>query len=108
MTNNKFPKKFPFWAKLKIGKNRTTLVIDEDLAFNKKSKRFEEWVVNWKATHSYRKDYEEIKSNPDKTDKKPMYLRRPTKKPKRLFEPYNKKMEMPQYLKDRYGKNNKK
>lgn len=107
MTNNKFPKKFPFWARLKIGKNRTTLVIDEDLAFNKKTKKFEDGFVNREATHSYRKDYEEIKPNPDKTDNKPMYLRRPTKKPKRLFEPHNKKLDMPQYLKNRYSKNNK-
>ena len=32
-----FPDKFPFWARLKISKNRTTLVIDEDKAKNKKT-----------------------------------------------------------------------
>ena len=115
MKNNKmsgkkkeFPKEFPFWARLKIGKKRTTLVIDEDLAFNKQTKKYEDGFVNREATHTYRKDFEEIKPNPDKDDKKPMYLRRPTKKPKRLFEPHNKNLIMPKNLKDRYSKNNKK
>lgn len=30
-----FPSKFPFWARLKIAKSRTTLVIDEDEAYDK-------------------------------------------------------------------------
>ncbi len=34
-----FPKLFPFWARLKISKNRTTLVIDEDTAYDKQKKR---------------------------------------------------------------------
>ena len=29
------PTKFPFWARLKISKHRTTLVIDEDMAMDK-------------------------------------------------------------------------
>lgn len=103
-----FPKTFPFWARLKIGKKRTTLVIDEDKAFNKKTKKFEDGFVDREATHSYRKDYEEISPNPDPDDSEPMYLKRPTKKPKRLFEPHNKNLNMPQNLKDRYEKNNRK
>ncbi len=103
-----FPSEFPFWARLKIGKKRTTLVIDEDIAFNKKKNKFEEGFVNREATHTYKKEYEEIFPNPDPNDDSPMYLRRPTKKPKRLFEPHNKKLDMPQHLKDRYSKNNNK
>lgn len=36
-----------------------------------------------------------------------MYLRRPTKDPKNLFENHNKKLNMPKHLKDKYSKNNK-
>ena len=108
MSKKEFPKEFPFWARLKISKNRTTLVIDEDKAYNKKTKKYEDGFVDREATHSYRKDYEEIKPNPDRTDNRPMYLRRPSKKPKRMFEPHNKDLTMPKYLKDRYSKNNKK
>ncbi len=103
-----FPSEFPFWARLKIGKHRTTLVIDEDQAYNKRRKRFEDGYVNREATHTYKKDYEEISPNPDKDDCEPMYLKRPTKKPKRMFEPHNKSLSMPQFLIDRYSKNNKK
>lgn len=103
-----FPSEFPFWARLKIGKKRTTLVIDEDKALNKKTKNYEDGFVNREATHSYRKDFEEIIPNPDVYDDKPMYLKRPTKKPKRLFEPHNKNLIMPKYLKDRHSKNNNK
>ena len=105
---NVFPEEFPFWARLKIGKKRTTLVIDEDLAFNKKTKKLEAGFVNREATHTYKKEHEKIFPNPDPDDKEPMYLRRPTKKPKRLFEPHNKNLNMPKYLKDKYSKNNKK
>ena len=103
-----FPTEFPFWARLKIGKKRTALVIDEDKAFNKKTKKFEDGFVNREATHTYKKEYEEILPNPDSDDNEPMYLRRPTKKPKRLFEPHNKNLNMPKHLKDRYNKNNRK
>lgn len=103
-----FPKKFPFWARLKIEKHRTTLVIDEDKAFNKKTKKFEDGFVDREATHTYKKEYEEIRPNPDPKDPKPMYLQRPRKRPKRLYEPHNKKLNMPQSLKERYAKNNKK
>lgn len=103
-----FPKTFPFWARLKISKKRTTLVIDEERIVDKKSKKLEDGFVHREATHTYKKDFEKINPNPDKTDSKPMYLKRPTKLPKRLFEPHNKDLDMPQNLKDRYGKNNKK
>ena len=33
-----FPKEFPFWARFKKNKNRTTLVIDEEIVLNKKTK----------------------------------------------------------------------
>ena len=105
---NEFPKKFPFWARLKIGKKRTTLVIDEEQVVNKKTHKMEDGFVDREATHSFRKDYEEIFPNPDKEDKTPMYLKRPTKKPKRLFEPHNKNLGIPKFLKDRYDKNNRK
>ena len=103
-----FPSEFPFWARLKINKNRITLVIDEDLALNKKTKKLEAGFVDREATHTYKKEYEKIFPNPDPDDSEPMYLKRPTKKPKRLFLPYNKKIFMPKNLKDRYSKNNKK
>lgn len=101
-----FPKEFPFWARLKISKNRTTLVIDEVITTNSKTNKLEDMFVHREATHSYKKEFDKISPNPDTSDKKPMYLKRPTKKPKRLFEPHNKKLLMPQSLKERYGKNN--
>lgn len=109
MTEKKdFPSEFPFWARLKIDKKRTALIIDEALALNKKTKKLEAGFVNREATHTYKKEYERIFPNPDPDDKEPMYLRRPTKKPKRLFEPHNKNLIMPKNLKERYSKNNKK
>ena len=103
-----FPTEFPFWARLKIGKKRTTLVIDEEKYLDRKTKKMEDGFVNREATHTYKKEFEKIFPNPDKDDKEPMYLRRPTKKPKRLFEPHNKNLNMPQHLKNRYDKNNRK
>ena len=105
---NEFPDKFPFWARLKVGKKRTTLVIDEEKVINKKTKKLEDGYVDREATHTARKGLEKIFPNPDPTDKEPMYLKRPTKKPKRLFEPHNKKLNMPKHLKDKYDKNNRK
>ena len=102
MSKNKkkeFPKEFPFWARFKPNKKRTTLVIDEELVLNKKNNKLEEDFVHREATHSYRKDYEEIFPNPDKDDSEPMFLKRPTKKPKRMFEPHNKNLFMPKSLK---------
>ena len=108
-----FPKKFPFWARLKISKKRTTLVIDEEEAYNKKKKRMEAGFVHREAIHpnetgSNVKGYEKIEPNPDPNDKKPMYLKRPSKLPQRMFEPHNKDLNMPEHLKERYDKNNHK
>ena len=94
--------------KLKIEKHRTTLVIDEEPVVNKKTKKAEPGFVHREATHTAGKGFEKIEPNPDRTDKSPMYLKRPTKAPKRLFEPHNKKLVMPESLKNRYDKNNKK
>jgi len=104
--NKEFPNEFPFWARLKVGKKRTTLVIDKEKVINKQTKKLEDGFVNREATHTFRKDFEKIFPNPDPQDKEPMYLRRPTKKPKRLFEPHNKNLRMPKHLKDKYNKNN--
>ncbi len=103
-----FPTEFPFWARFKVNKNRTTLIIDEELVFDKKKKKDVEGFVHRESTHSPKKDYEKIFPNPDRSDPDPMYLRRPTKKPKTQFKPHNKKLDMPQRLKERYEKNNKK
>lgn len=106
-----FPDTFPFWARLKISKNRTTLVIDETEVLNKKTKKLEEGFVHREATSKYHKGFEEIKPNPDKDKRKkkePMYLKSPRKHPKRLLKPHNKKLDMPNNLKERYAKNNNK
>lgn len=105
---DKFPKEFPFWARLKIEKRRTTLVIDESEVLNKKTKKIEEGFVHREATHTKNKQYDEISPNPDKSDFMPMYLKRPKIKPKKLFMPHNKELDMPDHLKKRYEKNNKK
>ena len=102
------PKEFPFWARLKFEKHRTTLVIDKEKVINKKTKKIEDGFVDREATHTYKKEYERIFPNPDRDDSRPMYLLRPRKRPKRLYEPHNKKLDMPQFLKDKYAKNNKK
>ena len=93
---------------MKISKNRTTLVIDEEMAFNKKSGKIEDSFVHRESTHTKKKDYEEVSPNPDSSDEDPMYLKRPRKLPKRMFSPHNKELSMPDYLKERYEKNNKK
>ena len=104
-----FPNEFPFWARMKINKHRTSLVIDEEMVVNKKTKKLEDGFVHREATSKYHKGFEEILPNPDK-DKRPnpMYLKSPRKLPKKLFETHNKKLAMPKHLKDRYSKNNKK
>ena len=102
------PDKFPFWARLKFEKWRTTLVIDEDSAWDKEHKRYVDGYVHREATHTKKSDFEEIKPNPDKDDPEPMYLKRPRKHPKRLFAPHNKDLSMPEHLKERYDKNNHK
>lgn len=101
------PNEFPFCARLKISKKRTTLVIDEEIFKDKKTNKEEDGFVHREAIHSFRKDYEKIEPNPDKDDSKPMYLKRPSKLPKRLFEPHNKNIDMPEHLKNKYKKNNK-
>lgn len=110
MTKNKkeFPKRFPFWARLKINKKRTTLVIDEEFTGNKKTNKLEDMFVHREATHTYKKDFERVFPNPDKNDPNPMYLKRPRKHPKRMFEPHNKRLTMPKSLADRYNKNKRK
>ena len=106
---NKFPERFPFWARLKISKNRTTLVIDEAVVINKKTKKEEPGFVHREATHSpKKKEYEAIIPNPDPDDSDPMYLKRPRKLPKRLFSPHNKRLNMPKELRERYERNNEK
>lgn len=104
-----FPSEFPFWARLKISKHRTTLVIDEEIYLDKKLKKNVDGFVHREATSKYHKGFEEILPNPDK-DKRPnpMYLKSPRKLPKRMFETHNKKLDMPKHLKDRYSKNNNK
>lgn len=67
----------------------------------------EEGFVHREAIHSEKKDYEKIDPNPDKDDSEPMYLKRPSKLPKKLFENHNKNLDMPEHLKSRYHKNNK-
>ena len=99
-----FPNEYPFWGRLKIGKKRTTLVIDEDLAYDKKKKKNVPGFVHRESTHSYKKDYEKIYPNPDSSDKEPMYLKRARKLPKNLIAVNNKKLSMPNHLKDRYSK----
>jgi hypothetical protein len=74
-----FPSKFPFWARLKIDKQRTTLVIDEEQVLNKKTKKQEDGFVHREVIHTLKKEYEKITPNPDRTDPKPMYLKRPAK-----------------------------
>ena len=103
-----FPNEYPFWARFKKNKNRTTLIIDEDVKVNKAGNAVE-LFVHREATHTQKQgDYEKIFPNPDTDDKEPMYLKRPKKKPKKLFKPHNKKLNMPEHLKEKYSKNNKK
>lgn len=108
MSKKEMPDTFPFWARVKIGKKRTTLVIDEDVCFNKKTNKDEDMYVHREATHKEKKDYEKISPNPDPTDDEPMFLKRPRKLPKRMFEAHNKDLNMPEHLKVKYSKNNKK
>ena len=103
-----FPKKFPFWARLKIEKNRTTLVIDEAPVENRRTKKIEDGYVHREATSKFKKGREEINPNPDKDNAGPMYLKRATKTPKQYFKVHNKNLDMPKHLRDRYEKNNKK
>lgn len=103
-----FPNTFPFWARFKPNKNRTTLVINDFEVIDKNTNKSKEYFIHREATHTNKKEYEEIMPNPDKSDPKPMYLKKPSKKPKKQFRPHNKNLNMPDDLKKRYEINNKK
>lgn len=105
-TKPKFPSTFPFWARFRMSKNRTTLVIDEAPAKDKKGKTVDGYVHR-EATHTEGHG-ERIYPNPDRTDPDPMFLRSPRCHPKFLFVPHNKELDMPESLKERYDKNNHK
>ena len=107
-SKKEFPDKFPFWARLKIGKNRTALVIDEEPVVDKRTEKTVDGFVHREATHSYNKRFTEVTPNPDKSDKRAMYLKRPDVKPKILFKPHNKELDMPDWLIEMYDKNNHK
>lgn len=111
--SNVFPEEFPFWGRLKFEKNRTVLVIDEVVAPNKKTKKEEPHFVNRETTTKPGKNREEIKPSPDpklraKDKNSSTYLKRPQKTPKRLIRNAKNNWDMPQNLKDKYSKNNKK
>lgn len=113
--NKEFPNKFPFWARFKPNKNRTTLVIDEEQVKRKNSDTVDDCFVHREAIHCnddnkyvLSGDYEKIYPNPDRSDSSPMYLKRPHKHPKRMFAPHNKSLIMPEHLQQRYEKNNSK
>ena len=108
-----FPDKFPFWARFKPNKNRTTLVIDEEQVKRKNSDMVDDCFVHREAIHCdddnkyvMSGDYEKVFPNPDTSDTSPMYLKRPHKHPKRMFAPHNKNLTMPEDLRQRYAKNN--
>lgn len=101
---DEFPKEFPFWARIKICKNRPTLVIDETEVINKKTKKLEPGFVHREATHTEKKDYEKLDPNPDPSDKMPMYLKRPSKIPRKMVKPINKKLRIPKSLVEKYKK----
>ncbi len=104
---------FPFWARLRMGKWRTTLVIDEEKSLNNKTNKIEDQFVHREATtptddEARNKKFERISPNPDKTKAEDMLLKSPRKHPKHMFELHNKDMDMPKELKDKYDKNNHK
>ncbi len=103
-----FPSEYPFWARLKFGKRRTTLVIDEGMAKNKKTGKMVDGYVHREATGSFKSEYEEIHPNPDSSKPGSMYLKRPKATPKVLLKPHEKDLSMPDDLKKRYEKNNHK
>lgn len=111
--NHDFPASFPFWARLKINKNRTTLVIDEKNVINKKTKQEVPGFVHREAIHvddekrARKKGYEMIEPNPDINDNKPMYLKKPAELPQTLFKIHNRHLNMPIHLEERYKKERK-
>ena len=100
--------KFPFWAIIIFDKRRPTLVIDEAMVYDKRKKKDVPGFMHREVTHTNKKGFEKIYPNPDPNDTKPMYLKKPSKKPKTFFRDIDKKLDMPKYLKDRYSINNKK
>lgn len=60
MSKDEFPKEFPFWARLRICKNRPTLVIDEAEVIDKKTKKAVPGYVHREVTHTAKKDNEKI------------------------------------------------
>ena len=107
MSKDKFPKEYPFWARMKISKRRTTLVIDDTKTVNKKTKKVVDGFVHREATHTFKSSFEKITPNPDESDSSPMYLRSPRKLPQSMFEVHNKNLKMPKHLRDRYYKERK-
>ena len=103
-----FPNEYPFWARLKIDKRRSTLVIDRDMAMDKKKKKLVPGFVHREVTSQYKKDREKIEPNPDPKKTEPMYLKGPKKTPKNLIKHHDGNFNMPDELKERYSKNNKK
>lgn len=71
---NFFPDKFPFWARLRFEKKRPTLVIDEDLAYDKQRNKMVDGYVHREVTHSNNKNTEKVTPNPDKNDSGDMFL----------------------------------
>ena len=101
-------KRFPFWARVRISKQRTTLVIDDIDIINNTSGQSKKGFVHREATHTKRKGYERISPNPDRSDPNDMFLKPPRIRPQRDFEPHNKRLRMPKNLLDKYDKNNDK
>ena len=98
-----FPFNFPFWARFKPCKNRTTLVINDEYIYHDgelKDIKF----IHRESTSTNRKDYEKIFPNPDKDRTEPMYLKRPTSRSINKFGIHNKNLNMPKQLKNRYKK----
>lgn len=93
---------------MKISKNRTTLVIDEEKIIDKKKKKEVDGFVHREATGQEHKRFERVTPNPDKDKDGDMFLKPPRKIAKALIAPHNKDLDMPEHLRARYDKNNKK
>lgn len=106
--------KFPFWGKVKFKKERPTLVIDEeDNVFDKKKNKNISMFVHREVKHSNEdgsnvKGLEQIVPNPNKNDKRAMYLKRPSKIAKKMIVPLGSNWSIPDHLVEKYSKNNKK
>ena len=110
ISKNKFPDNYPFWARLKINKQRTTLVIGEVDVVDKKKKKIVPGFKHRESIHvkdeskAKKRGYEKIYPNPDASDERPMYLKKSSSLPKELFKPHNKKLSMPKKLYEKYKK----